>query len=52
VNNLAQKKQPEGGEHAGERGEKVREGVNNRKKIRVAVWHGKQEMHIVRARGS
>ena len=46
------KKQPEGGEHAGERGEKGREGVNKRKKIRVAVWHGKQEIQVVRARVS
>jgi hypothetical protein len=43
------KKQPEGGEQAGEKG---RGGVEKRKNIRVAVWHGKQEIQVVRARVS
>jgi hypothetical protein len=43
------KKQPEGGEQARERG---RGGVEKRKKICVAVSHGKQEMQVVRARVS
>jgi hypothetical protein len=40
-------KQPEGGEQAGER---ERGGAEKRKKIRVVVWHGKQEIQVVRAR--
>jgi hypothetical protein len=43
------KKQPEGGEHAGEKG---RGGAEKRKKFRVAVWHRKQEMPVARARVS
>jgi hypothetical protein len=33
-------------------GERVREGVDKRKKARAAVWQGKQEMQVVRARVS
>jgi hypothetical protein len=48
VHNLAQKKQPGGGEHAGGRGG----GRGERKKLGVAVWHGKQEMPVESARVS
>ena len=41
------KKQPGGGEHAGEKG---RGGAEKRKKLRVVVRHGKQEMQVARAR--
>jgi hypothetical protein len=43
------KKQPGGGEHAGEKG---RGRAEKRKKLRVALWHGKQEMPVARARVS
>jgi hypothetical protein len=43
------KKQPGGGKHAGEKG---RGGAEKRKKLRVDVWHGIQEMLVVRARVS
>jgi hypothetical protein len=39
------KKQPGGGEQAGEKG---RGGAEKRYKLRVAVWHGKQEMPVAR----
>jgi hypothetical protein len=43
------KKQPRGGEHAGE---KRRGGAEKRKKLRATVLHGKQEMPMARARAS
>jgi hypothetical protein len=42
-------KQPGGWEQAGE---KRRKGVEICKKLRVVVWHGKQEMPVARARVS
>jgi hypothetical protein len=51
VQNLARciraKKQPGGWEQAGEKG---RGGAEKRKKFRVVVWHGKQEVPVARAR--
>ena len=43
------KKQPGGGKQAGE---KERVGAEKRKKFRAAVWHGKQEFQVARARVS
>jgi hypothetical protein len=40
-------KQPRGGEHAREKGRRLEE---KRKKLRVLVFHGKQEMPVARAR--
>jgi hypothetical protein len=46
------KKQPGGGDHAEEKGRSGGGGEGGRKKLRVAVWHGKQEMPVARARVS
>jgi hypothetical protein len=43
------KKQPGGGDQAGEKG---REGAERRKKLRLEVWHGKQEIQVARPRVS
>ena len=43
------KKKPGGVEHAAEKG---RGGAEQRKKLLVAVWNGKQEMPVVRSRVS
>jgi hypothetical protein len=49
VQNFAPNNKSGSGEHAGEKG---RGGAERRKKLRVAVWHGKQEMPVARARVS
>jgi hypothetical protein len=53
VNDLSRRRSLEAGSTRQRKGrEKQKKGAEKRKKLRVEVWHGKQEMPVVRSRVS